>query len=876
MLKGLKARSIGPAVMGGRVSDIALDPKDPFTFYVGFATSGVWKTANNGVTLEPIFDGQPVQSIGAVAVAPSDPQVVWAGTGEGNDRNSSGWGNGVYRSADGGGKWEHAGLKESRAIRRIAVHPANPDVAYVAAAGSLWAHGGVRGLYKTADGGKTWRRVLAAAEPHDAVTGCADVVLDPRSPDVLYAALYARQRKPWEFLYGANATGGADAGGIFKSTDGGAAWTKLEKGLPARTGRIGLAVSRSRPEVVMAVVQSDEGGTSDIDENHSRRGGIFRSEDSGATWKRVNALNPRAFYFSRLEIDPANDQRVYVLGWILYASDDGGRTFREDLYGKVHVDMHAIAIQPGSAGPEPPSASVREGLVPRPPVSRRIVAGNDGGIYQTFDAGKSWDFLNKVPAAQYYRIEVDGSTPYRIAGGLQDNTNWVGPSRTFSKEGIRNADWTQIGGGDGFYCVFDPGDPDVIYAESQGGVVHRFQLRTGEMRVLQPKPTEGQPAFRFHWCSPLIGSRHAKGTLYLAGNRVFKLTGGAEQFEVISPDLSRNEPDKTTAVGSAAETYAVVYALAESPLKAGLLFAGTDDGRLWATEDEGGRWTEITGTVPEEARGKWVARIEPSRFDASAAYVVFTAYRSGDDAPYVYRMAGLGREWVRVSGDLPAGNPAIVVREDPVNPSLLYLGTELGLFATLDGGKRWLKLGGLPAVRVDDLKVHPLEADLVVGTHGRGIYVLDDTRPLRELTPEVAAKEAHLFTIRPAHGRYLLPGWESESGKGWFKGENPPEGALLTVWIGELSGEKLTITIESPLGQTVAKLEAPAVPGLTRIPWDLRVGKDFRVDYGGDQADRFVPPGEYTAELSYKGTKVRQTFSVTVEKGIAVHGTYRR
>ncbi len=878
MLKGLKARSLGPAVMGGRVSDIAIDPHNPFTFYVGLATSGVWKTGNNGVTFAPIFDDQPVQSIGAVAVAPSDSDVVWVGTGEGNDRNSSGWGDGVYRSADGGDQWQHVGLTHSRAIRRIMVDPRNADVAYVAAAGSLWAPGGERGLYKTSDGGKSWQRILSAPPPHDDLTGCSDVVIDPRNPETLYAALYARQRKPWGFFYGVNATGGADVGGVFKSTDGGANWTKLTNGLPALTGRIGLAVARSAPGVVMAVVQSDAGGTSDIDENHSRQGGIFRSEDGGASWVRVNALDPRPFYFSRIEIDPANDQRVYVLGWLVFVSDDGGRTFREDRSGKVHADVHAVAIQSGSApSPKPPKPEDKEKEAKaKPPVSQRVLVGTDGGVYQSFDAGQNWDFLNAIPSGQYYRIDVDDGTPYRIAGGLQDNSNWVGPSRTYTKEGIRNSDWTMIGGGDGFYCVFDPDDPNVIYDESQGGEVERFNARTGEMRGFAPKPTEGQPRFRFQWNAPLIGSRHHRGVLYLAGNRVFKLTHQAEQFTIISPDLSSNHSDQTTAVGSTAENYAVVYALAESPLQADLLFAGTDDGRLWYTEDEGRQWTEITERIPPEVRGQWVARIEPSQFDAGTAYVVFTAYRTGDDTPSIYRMSQLGKEWTRLSGGLATNNPAIVVREDPVNRRLLYAGTEFGLYVSLNGGTNWVKWGGLPAVRVDDLKIQPREADLVVATHGRSLYVLDDLRALRELTADIAARDAHLFSIRPAHGKYLLPGWEDAAGKGWFKGENPPEGALLTVWVREFTGEKFTVTLANSRGQPVAKFEQVATPGFTRLNWDLRVAKDYRTEYGGDTADRFVPAGDYTAELSYKDTKVKQTFNVTIEEGIATHGTFRQ
>jgi len=876
LLKGLKARAIGPAVMGGRISDIAIDPRNPAVFYVGFATGGVWKSGNYGVTLSPIFDDQPAQSIGAVAVAPSNSNILWVGTGEGNDRNSSGWGVGLFKSIDGGATWEFAGLKTSRTIRRLLVHPTNPDIVFAAAGGSLWATGGERGLYRTTDGGKNWQRVLGAKAPNDDVTGCSDVVMDPADPNILYAALYARQRTPWAFRYGVAATrDSADAGGIYKSTDGGTTWTKLTNGLPGQLGRIGLAVADSRPGTVMAVVQSDEGGTSDINENHSRRGGIFRSGDAGATWVRVNNFNPRPFYFSRLAIDPANDQRVYVLGWNLYVSEDGGRTFREDRSAHVHSDVHAIAIQPGSLLPPPsPKPGDSAGTIP-PPVSQRMLIGTDGGLYQSFDAAATWQFLNSVPAGQYYRIAVDTSSPYRIAGGLQDNTNWVGPSQTATKEGIRNSDWTMIGGGDGFYVVFDPGDRDIIFAESQGGSVHRFNARTGEMRDFQPKPSEGSARFRFHWNAPLIGSAHGTDVLYLGGNYVFKLTNHGETFEVISPDLSRNERDKTATVGSAAENYAVVYALAESPLQAGRLFAGTDDGRLWVTSDEGKQWTELTDKVPALARGKWVARIEPSHHDADAGYVVFSDYRRGDDTPYVFKFTRLGASWTRVTGDLPASHTAIVLREDPVNPNLLYLGTEFGLFASVNAGANWVRLGGLPAVRIDDIQIHPREADVVVATHGRSLYVLDDSRALREFTPEVADKPAHLFSIRPAHGRLLLPGWVDSEGTGYFEGKNPPEGALLTVWVKEFTGERFTVSIADSSGREVAKFEQAAVPGFTRLNWDLRLQKAYRFDYMGDEADRFVPPGTYVATLSFRGSKVKQAFQVTVEQGLRPFGTYR-
>lgn len=880
LLKNLKARSIGPATMGGRISDIALDPRNPALFYIGASTGGVFKTSNNGISFEPIFDKEPVQSIGAVAIAPSDSDVLWVGTGEANDRNSSGWGNGVYRSTDGGESWTHVGLPDSRAIARILVHPTNPEIAYVAASGHLWADGGQRGLYKTTDGGKNWQLVLRAAPPHNTKTGCCDVVMDPSNPEILYAALYARQRTPWSFTYGVAFTGGQDVGGIFKTTDGGATWRKLTNGLPGQTGRIGLAIAASNPKIVMAVVQSDEGGPSDLRDIHSKRGGIFRTEDGGDKWTRVNSINPRPFYFSQIRLDPASDQRVYVLGYAVLVSDDGGRSFREDLFEKVHPDCHALVIQPGSAPPPKPPKKAAPGAgtdpekdKPKPPVSQRLLLGTDGGVYQTFQAGKNWDLLNRFPAGQFYHVTVDDTQPfYRVAGGLQDNCNWLGVSATQSKEGIRNSEWTNLGGGDGFYVAFDSKDKDVLYVDSQQGAAFRINLRTGEAQSLKPDVAEGQPRYRFHWNSPLLTSKHDPGALFLAGNRVFKLTEKGEHSAVISPDLTRNDPARTTAEGSGAESYGVVYAFAESPRKAGLLWAGTDDGRLWVTQNEGRDWTELTSNLPEPARGVWVNRIEPSAHDPNVAYVVFSAYRAGNDAPLIFRTADLGKSWQSVTGDLPANGPAQVVREDPVNPRLLYAGTEFGLFASFDAGAHWIKIGGLPTVPVHDLVIHPRTGDLVIATHGRSLYILDDARPLRELTSDVLAKPAHLFSVRPTRGAYLLPGWAEWGGKGDYHGENPAEGALFTVWVKEFTGDEIRLRISNAAGQAVANLKAAGAPGISRLNWDLRPTKEALTPYGGDDPKKLVAGGEYTAELSFGKTKVKQTFRVDVDEGIRARG----
>ncbi len=869
LFKNLKARSIGPAVMGGRVSDIALDPHNPFVFYVGLAHGGLFKTGDNGVSFDPIFDKQPVLSIGAVAVAPSDSTVIWVGTGEANDRNSSGWGNGVYRSTDGGENWQNVGLKESRAIGRIVIHPSKPEVAYVAVSGHLWADSAERGLFKTTDAGKDWKLILQAPAPHNARTGCCDVVLDPANPEVVYAALYPRQRTPWSFTSGPGLTGGEDVGGIFKSTNGGASWKKLTDGLPAQTGRIGLAVSASNPRVVLAEVESYEGGSSSIRDLRSKSGGVFRSENSGEKWTRVSAINPRPFYFSQIRIDPANDQRIYLLQFALLVSDDGGRNFREDLSDKVHPDCHAFVIQPGTVPPPKPPKPEDKGKPPKPPVCQRLLLGTDGGVYQSFAAGKGWEHLNRIPAGEFYRLTLDDTKPYfRIAGGLQDNENWVGPSGVQSKEGIRNSDWISLAGGDGFYVVFDPSDHDLFYAESQEGEVHRINLRNGELRQLRPEPPEGQPKYRFHWNSPLIGSVHKPGVIYLAGNHVFRLTDRAEKYAVISPDLTRNDPARTTATGSGAENYGVIFSLAESPKRAGLLWAGTDDGRLWVTEDDGGKWTELTDNLPEPARGQWVTRIEPSHADANVAYVATSAYRAGDDRPMILRTADLGKTWQPVMGDLPANAPVEVVREDLVNPKLLYAGTHFGLFASFDQGTHWIRIGDVPAVRVDDVQIHPRTSDLVIGTHGRSIAILDDTVPFREFTPEIAAKAAQLFSIRSVTGAYLPSGYADWNGKGVYRGANPPDGALFTVWVKEFTGDEIKIAVTKSTGQPVANLKAPGAPGFTRLNWDLRPTKDVSIEYGGDDPKRLLPAGDYTAELSFGALKMKQNFHVDLAEGI--------
>jgi photosystem II stability/assembly factor-like uncharacterized protein len=846
-LKAFKARAIGPAVMGGRVSDIALDPENPFVFYIGYATGGVAKTSNNGGTYQAIFDKQAVASIGAVAVAPSDAKTIWVGTGEANDRNSSGWGDGVYLSTDGGDNWSNVGLKESKAIARIVVDPKDAKTAWVAALGNLWAPGGDRGLYVTRDGGKTWKAALAAAAPYGDRVGCGDVALDPADPSTIYAALYARVRRPWSFASGPAAADGKDLGGIFRSTDGGATWTKLAGGLPAGTGRIGLAVSAKSPKTVYAVVQSDAGGTSDINDVRSKAGGVFRSDDGGQTWTRTSRLNPRPFYFSQIRVDPENADRVYVLGFALHVSEDGGKSFREDRGEKVHPDLHALAIDPR-----------------RP---KRLLLGTDGGAYQSFDGGKSWDHQSRFAAGEFYRISLDESSPYRICGGLQDNMNWVGPSRTFTKEGIRNSDWTALGGGDGFSCVFDPNDSNVIYSESQTGSLFRIDLSSGFVKRLRPAPAEGQPSFRFHWNAPLVGSRHERGVLYLGGNRVFRLSDRGESWTPISGDLSTQDPSRTNATGSGAEVYGVVYTLAESPLAKGRIWAGTDDGKVWITSDDGAHWTDLTGNLPAEARGLWMGRIDASSHDANVAYLAVETHRSGTIAPLAYRTADLGRTWQKISSDLPPDGPVKVVREDPKNADLLFAGTELGLYVSLDRGVHWSKFGELPTVAVDDIAIHARDRDLVAATHGRSLYIVDDIAPLEEATPDLLRGEAHLFPPRPARAVVMTPGFADWSGAAVYRGDNPKDGALLTFWVREYTGDEVEIEIQNALEQPVAKWKVAGTPGFQRAVWDLKPSKELLTEYGGEGA-LFVRPGDYTVTIKHGKAKSKQPLKVEVAAGI--------
>jgi photosystem II stability/assembly factor-like uncharacterized protein len=836
MLDVLAARPLGPANMGGRVVDVAVVEGRPATMYVASASGGLWKTVNNGTTWTPVFEHEATAALGAVAVAPSNPDVVWVGTGEANARNSVSWGDGVYKSTDGGKTWTNTGLRESAHVGRIVIHPRNPDVVYVAALGRLWGPNRERGLYKTVDGGKTWRQVKSLGEE----TGFVDLALDPNDPDTLYAAGYHVRRGP--FAGGNPAEMWGPEAGLYRTADGGENWVRLSAGLPTRPlGRCGLAVARKDPRVVYAVVQTDrtvlaresEWGQPAHPGGDPETGGVFRSDDHGETWAKVNDLCPRPFYFSQVRVDPGDDRRVYVLGVSLHVSADGGRTFTADGASGIHSDHHALWVDP--ADPQ------------------HLVLGGDGGLFLSYDRGATWGHVKNLPIAQFYAAAVDTRKPYRVYGGLQDNGTWGGPSATHSAEGITLADWTRVMGGDGFHCQVDPADPDTLYAESQYGGLTRVNVRTGESKGIAPKPADGAAAYRFNWSTPLLLSPHNPRTLYFGGNHLFRSVDRGDSWQEVSPDLTHGRPGPSRDFGH------TLTAVAESPLRPGLLYAGSDDGRVHVSRDGGGHWADVSDRVPGVPAERWVTRLECSRFAEGTAYLTLDRHRNDDRAPYVFRTTDYGATWTALANNLPADGPVLVLCEDRRNRNLLFAGTEFGLFASFNGGSSWYRLrAGLPTVAVHDLVIHPRERELVIATHGRGLYVLD-VAPLEELTSVVLESAAHLFDVRPAtlfesHGSHGLGGGPT------YAAPNPPFGAVLCYYLRETSARPPSLTITDALGNTVAVLKADAGPGLHRLVWDLRAGGD------GARAGALVPPGDYAARLEVDGQALVKRVRVDAEE----------
>jgi photosystem II stability/assembly factor-like uncharacterized protein len=793
---GLNLRSIGPALTPGRVADIAIDPRNRNVWYVATASSGLWKTSNRGITWKPIFDDQGSYSLGCVTLDPNNSDVVWLGTGENQALRSVSFGDGVYKSADGGQTWKHMGLRNSEHIGKILIDPHNSDVVFVASPGPLWAPGGERGLYKTTDGGKTWQRVLQVSEN----TGISDIVFDPRNVNVIYAAAYQRRRNVGLLI------GGGPEGGIYKTEDGGANWNKLATGIPAvDLGRIALAVSPQNPNTIYAHITAS-----------GKEGGFFRSPDCGATWVRQSdyqVVDPQ--YYGKIYADPHKFDRVYAMDVAIHVTEDGGQSMQRVPWA-IHTDNHALTFDPTDAN--------------------HLLVGNDGGLYETYDGGSTWRNSNNLPSLQAYRVAVDDAQPfYNVYGGAQDNGSQGGPSRTLNRAGIRTSDWITVGGGDGMQPLVDPEDHNIVYSSAQNGAVSRLDKRTGITVSIKPNVGQDQPRVRWNWDTPFLISPHSPSRLYLAGSRLFRSDDRGQNWKPISPDLSRQLDRETIPVmgrvwGSNAVTknlfttdLGVSTALSESPLREGLLYVGTDDGLVQVSTDGGESWRKIESFpgVPDKTL---VSDLCASRHDSDTLYAAFNNYQYGDFKPYLLKSTDRGSTWNSVASNLPDRHPVWCVVEDYANKDLLFAGTEFGLFFTVDGGQQWTQLrGGLPTIAVRDLEIQRRENDLVCATFGRGFFILDDYTPLRGLTAETLTQEGAMLPLRRAY-LYRELGYV-RAAQGNFATANPPFGAALTYYLREdlpKDEAKVVLTVSDASGKTVRTLNGPTEAGLHRIYWDLR------------------------------------------------------
>ena len=835
---GLTLRGIGPAVTSGRIADIAVDPTDKKRWFLAVASGGVWKTENGGITFTPVFDGEGSYSIGCVTVDPRNPHVVWVGTGENNAQRSVGYGDGVYRSEDGGKSWKNVGLKASEHIGKILVHPGDSNVVYVAAQGPLWSKGGDRGLYKTTDGGKTWKAVLTVSEN----TGVSDVVMDPHDPNVLLAAAWQRRRHVFTLV-----AGGPEST-IYKTTDGGESWRKVASGLPKEDiGRIGLAIAPTDPDTVYALVEASAAG---------KAGGTYRSTNRGESWeKRSDYVPGGPMYYQEILVDPKDPERLYSMDVFLKVSDDAGKTWRNLGERYKHVDNHAMWIDPEDTD--------------------HYLVGCDGGLYESFDRAATWRFFPNLPVTQFYRVDVDDSKPvYYVYGGTQDNNTLGGPSRTLNAHGAANSDWFVTWGGDGFHARIDPTDPNIVYSTLQYGVLGRYDRRSGEAVLIQPQEAQGDDPLRWNWDSPLVLSPHSPTRLYFAAQRVFRSEDRGDSWTAISGDLTRHidrnklevmgrvwGPD---AVAKSASTsfFGNIVSLDESPLVEGLVYVGTDDGLVQVTEDGGKTWRR-QDRFPGVPDTTYVSDLFASRFDRDVVYAAFNNHKNGDFKPYLLRSGDRGRTWANVTADLPARGSVWTVAEDTSSRDLLFVGTEFGLFFSRDGGKAWVQLkGGLPTVGVRDLAIQRREGDLVVATFGRGFYVLDDLTPLRVASAADLDREALTFPVRKASA-YIpsLPlGLKEKAflGETYFTAPNPPFGAVFTYYLKDeiktrrkarLAAEKealkkkvpvdypskddlraeareedpaVILTVRDADDQVVRRLTGPVTAGVHRVAWDLR------------------------------------------------------
>jgi photosystem II stability/assembly factor-like uncharacterized protein len=842
MLGEFAWRPIGPAVTSGRVVDLAVaeGPESIMgsrlgkLMYAASASGGVWKSINAGTTWEPVFDKQTTSSIGDIALAPSNPEIVWVGTGESNNQRSSSWGDGVYKSENGGKTWTNMGLKTSQHIGRIIVHPTNPNIVFVAAVGPLWADGGERGLFKTTDGGKTWTNVLKISEH----TGVTDVIMDPTDPNTMYAAAFQRQRKAYSFI------GGGPESGIYKSTVGGATWTKLTEGLPkGDIGRIGLDVSRSQPRTVYATLET-------------KTPEVYRSDDYGASWRKRGTYHEYPWYMSQIRVDPKNPDRVYLLGDTIFVSEDGGATSKATAIS-AHVDYHAMWIDP--MDPD------------------HFVVGNDGGVYISYDRGQTTDFVSNLPIAQYYAIDLDNREPfYYVYGGLQDNNSWAGPSQTRNRQGITNSDWYVTVGGDGFYSAVDPTDPNVVYAESQNGGIIRYDVKTGEQKSIQPQPKFGQQNLRWNWSAPIIVSPHDHNTLYFGANYLFRSPNRGDSWEQLGGDLTRQlDRDKLPIMGKLWTKDAVAWhagtadfgnisTIDESPIRKGLLYAGTDDGLIQVSRDGGATWTK-TGKFPGVPDMTYVSRVVASNHDEGTVYATFDGHRSNDFKPYVLKSTDYGKTWRSIASNLPVSSVQ-VIREHPRTPSLLFVGNEMGAYYSGNGGGTWSRLQyNLPTVPVHDIKIHPRENDLVIGTHGRGIYIIDDITPLERLAEAERAGAMYLFPVKPVtlfNYNTSIPGGARGAGslgERSFSAPNPAFGTTLTYYLKDSlpKGRALTLAIHDSTGKHIRDLTVNTKQGMHRATWDLRIAPPYinprPQGNRGRPTGAFVLPGRYVGRLTLAG-----------------------
>ena len=848
VISGLGVRNIGSAAMSGRIAALAAhDEKDgKTTLYVGAASGGVWKSIDGGTTFKPVFDKQPVQSIGAITIDPSNPKTVWVGSGEAWTRNSVSIGDGIYKSTDGGETWHNVGLPKSERIAKILVHPKDSDTVYACVPGRLWSDSPDRGLYKTTDGGKSWDLILTGK---DLSTGCSGLTMDPKNPEVLFAGLWDFRRKGWTFRSGGDGPEAESGSGLFRSADGGKNWTAvIGNGIPAQPwGRVVVEIAPSNPAIVYAIIESKD--------SH-----LYRSADGGQTWEpRDNSQSMvwRAFYFSRLVIDPTNPDRLFKPSYSLTQSEDGGKTFASS-NGGAHGDWHDLWIDPQNP--------------------KHVIGGDDGGLWFSFDGGNRWWKGGNLPISQFYHVALDDRDPYRVYGGLQDNSSWVGDSAHGG--GITNGTWENLYGGDGFWTVPDPTDPEAVYAESQGGNIGRVDRRLQTARDIMPRAGYHEK-LRFNWNTPIQVSPTDSKTLYIGAQFLFRSRDRGDSWERISPDLTSNDPEKQkqeesggiTVDNSSAEMHTTIYSISESPLDAKMVWIGTDDGNLQLTRDQGKSWTNLIKNVKGLPKASWVSWVEASRFDRGTAYAAFDRHTFGDFNPWVYRTTDFGKSWTRIVA--PAQDVhgyAHVIKEDTVRKDLLFLGTELGLWISVDNGKNWaaFKGGDFPSVAVRDLQIQPRDGDLVLATHGRGIWIVDDLSPLRALSAATLARDAAFIPGRPVQQRiHAQGGWTD--GDAVFVGENPPGGAVITYYqrTRHLFGP-LKLEVLDPAGKLVDTIPATKRRGLNRVSWSMRVKpprvpRAASIAFGSSQGPRVVP-GTYTVRLTRGDEVIETTLPIELDR----------